>query len=817
MQPISKANTQAQRTARTTAVTQRSTLPSKTAPSVSALRCVLALAVCVCSLLAAGASPALAGACPNESLRYGYGAHLPDCRAYEQATDVEKDGTNPQSAYNAVQAATNGGGITFFSQAGVPGADGAGTLPIFLARRTEKGWSTQGLLPPAKVGQFRSNVIGWTPSLTEAFGFETQLGPPVSVPLLMRDTSDRATQTIAAPAGATYAFADASADGRKVFFEAFKATLTPEAVAKKYNLYVWDRDTGAISLVDVLPSTACEAPPCTPPGGSFAGPYDWWNKEPANGGANSGYFVQAEHAISTDGQKAYFTAGETGQIYLREDPASPNATTLQVSASQKTNGTGAGGTDPNGPQPAAFLEATPDGSKAFFTSQEELTNDANTGSADEGSDLYRYEPASGTLTDLTPDPGDAQGAEVQGVLGASEDGSYVYFAANGDLDGSGPATQGDCVKSPEGGTGQCNLYLWHDGEIRFIAELDATGEITAERSDSANWVPTVAASGGGNNPYTGRVSGDGRALLFRSQSQLTSYKSGGTPQFYRYEAPTGQIDCVSCNPSGEPPVGRPALQTQMSALGAGGLAGIETRSLSASGNQVFFETPDPLVPEDSNGVTDVYEWEADGAGSCESAEDDGGCLYLLSTGTNPDASHFGDASASGDEAFLFTDQSLVGQDQDQLIDIYDARVDGGLESQNPEPATTCTGEECRSPLLAPPPATPFTASSTFSGEGNRTASKSASANLTTTRRTLKRTVRSDSFVIVVSAPAKGTITIFGAGVSEVNLSVAGSGSYHLRVQSSRSEKRLLSRRHRLKLVLRVRYAPATATSARSAK
>ena len=39
------------------------------------------------------------------------------------------------------------------------------------------------------------------------------------------------------------------------------------------------------------------------------------------------------------------------------------------------------------------------------------------------------------LTDLTPDSGDANGAEVQGVLGASEDGSHVYFVANGDLDG----------------------------------------------------------------------------------------------------------------------------------------------------------------------------------------------------------------------------------------------------------------------------------------------------------------------------------------------------------------------------------------------
>ncbi|HEY2631246.1 MAG TPA: hypothetical protein VGI26_02575, partial [Solirubrobacteraceae bacterium] len=683
--------------------------------------CVLAFAACACSLLVVGVSGASAGACPNESLRYGYGAHLPDCRAYEQATDVEKDGTNPQSAFKTVQAATNGGGITFFSQAGVPGGDGAAAFPIFLASRTEKGWSTHGLLPPAKAGQYRSSVTGWTPSLTEAFGFETQLGPPFTQPFMMRDTSDQAIQTIATPSEAAYAFAGASSDGRNVFFEARKAILTPEAVAKKFNLYVWDRDTGAISLVGVLPNAACGSPPCTPPGGSFAGPYEWWKNETSRGGANAGFFVQAEHAISTDGQKAYFTAGETGQIYLRENPTSPSAATVQVSASQKTNGTGAGGTDANGPQPAAFVEATPDGSKAFFISHEELTNDANTGSADEGADLYRYEQASGTLTDLAPDLVDAQGAEVKGVLGLSEDGSSVYFVANGDLDGPGPAAKGDCTGNDEGWRGECGLYLWHDGEIHFIAMLNASGNIgESSESDAEDWAPFDTPGGGGDIVNAARVSGYGNVLVFRSQNRLTGYENKGIPQYYRYDAPTGLIDCVSCNPSGEPPVGEPTLQARTSFFGQGNIAGIETRNLSASGDQFFFETPDSLVSGDSNGTADVYEWEADGAGSCDSSAENGGCLYLLSTGTSPDASHLADASASGDEAFLFTDQPLVRQDQDGLVDIYDARVDGGLDSQDPLPVSPCAGEECRSSLLAAPPVSPFAASVTFTGAGNRT-------------------------------------------------------------------------------------------------
>ena len=85
------------------------------------------------------------------------------------------------------------------------------------------------------------------------------------------------------------------------------------------------------------------------------------------------------------------------------------------------------------------MAATPDGAKAFFTTPEELTNNANTGSADQGNDLYSFDVGSGQLTnqltDLTADanPINPNGAAVQGVLGASDDGSYVYFVALGVL------------------------------------------------------------------------------------------------------------------------------------------------------------------------------------------------------------------------------------------------------------------------------------------------------------------------------------------------------------------------------------------------
>jgi hypothetical protein len=143
---------------------------------------------------------------------------------------------------------------------------------------------------------------------------------------------------------------------------------------------------------------------------------------------------------------------------------------------------------------------------------------------------------------------------------------------------------------------------------------------------------------------------------------------------------------------------------------------VKTRNLSADGNRVFFETPDQLVSTDVNGVSDVYEWEADGTGSCQSDRQDGGCLYLLSTGTSPLPSRFADASASGNDVFIFTAQSLVRQDRDELVDVYDVRVGGGIPSQEQVEPEPCEGENCKGSVLQPPaPAGP---GSNGTGPGN---------------------------------------------------------------------------------------------------
>jgi len=74
-------------------------------------------------------------------------------------------------------------------------------------------------------------------------------------------------------------------------------------------------------------------------------------------------------------------------------------------------------------------------------------------------------------------------------------------------------------------------------------------------------------------------------------------------------------------------------------------------------------------------------------------------------------------SASGSDIFFLTRTPLVGQDTDQLIDVYDARIDGGFPA--PMPELSCSGEACQGgQSLSPTFGTP--GSQSFTGGGNET-------------------------------------------------------------------------------------------------
>ncbi len=638
------------------------------------------------------------------------GAELPDTRAYEQATPVNKLGSNAQGGINQVQASTSGDGIEFFSQSTLPGSEGAQNFGNYLATRSSGEWTTQGLLPPPSTGVI-GRVQGWAENMSYAYVVN---GSEESGRIFYARNNLTRALTPIAPVGAP-TIDGTSADGSQLLFEEGQE-LTMGA-AEEHNLYLWDQSAKTLYLAGALNTGLA------PVGGVRA----------ASLGEEGTYRLGA---LSENGEDVYFTAFADEQLYLRQNVRQPQsllngagecvdptaACTVKVSESQRAI------KDPEGVKPSQYLASSSQGDPVvFFTSSGKLTDNATTGPGDAGNDLYRYDAKTQTLEDLVPD-GVGNGAEVQGALGASRDGTRIYFVANGVLgDGASKgATTGTCTAvATQIGPDECNLYFWEKGaETKFISRLNAVGN--QSKSDHVDWVAGSAGVFLGASQRLSRVSDDGEVAVFRSQLRLTTYPNEGTPEYYMYQAGGGsKLTCVTCSPAGVPPTSLPTLASVEAFGTTEADHPILTRNLSGSGSRFIFETGDKLVAGDTNGdiecpafslpfsqvpkCQDVYEWEADGTGSCSSQNEDGGCIFLISTGTSDEPSFFADADPTGQNIFFYTGQPLVGQDRDRLIDIYDARVGGGLSGQEFTPLATCADEgTCRAaggqaPIAPNPP------------------------------------------------------------------------------------------------------------------
>jgi hypothetical protein len=192
---------------------------------------------------------------------------------------------------------------------------------------------------------------------------------------------------------------------------------------------------------------------------------------------------------------------------------------------------------------------------------------------------------------------------------------------------------------------------------------------------------------GARNTADFQVNSSGNDAAFTSTLPLTGFDNAAHREVFRYDAPSDTLDCASCNPTGE-------QETGEATLARNGL------SLTDRG-QVFFNSTEGLVDRDLNGNQDVYEWEANGTGTCG---EDEGCVQLISTGTSLLDSSLLGASADGTDAYFFTHDTLVSSDGNgNRVKIYDARAGGGFD-QAP-PAHQCqASDECHGPSSqAPPP------------------------------------------------------------------------------------------------------------------
>jgi hypothetical protein len=637
---------------------------------------LLPAAAVLASLLVAGASAA--DACPNAALRTGASAALPECRAYEMVSPLDKNGGDilrDSTPYSVSRAAAAGDRVVFTSRAAFADVKGAPPYPEYYASRGAEGWSTRGITPrqdpfatPLAVQSYRylsedlefgavATVAALTPdALPESWNFYLQeLGGPLGYRLLSKPMIPLAP--VDPVQDGIPRFVGASADASKVVFETDRA-LTADAPAENIaarQAFPYQWSSAGVRLVGILPG-----PGDQPALGDVTA---------GRGGLQARVSYPGDNGVSADGRRVFFTVIDSASdgaghhdldraLFVRED----GSDTVAVSRSQGSNPGIEGG--------ASFLGARrEDGAIAFFAGDKPLT-DSSTAQPG-GADLYRWDrtaPPGQRLDDLTTE--DPAGAGVLGEVGMSDDATRLYFAATGALTPAAPAA------GPK-------LYLWQQGEgVRYVAPLDP--------ADGNVWGSLLIFAARTGYFREARVTRDGRFLAFASGATLTPDAPDGVRSIYRYDAQTGEIVCASCAPSLPPAQLDSALVFIPEPFP--GLAPTPTpflpRNLSADGQQIFFETAAALLPGDTNGRIDVYRWRPGG-------------LHLISSGTSSGDSRFLDASADGNDVYFTTRQRLTAADGDDLIDLYDARVDGGFPAGG-QSSAECYGDECQKSVPAPP-------------------------------------------------------------------------------------------------------------------
>jgi hypothetical protein len=481
-------------------------------------------------------------------------------------------------------------------------------------------------------------------------------------------------------------------------------------------------------------------------------------------GSGTGNTVR--NAISHDGGQVVFSVpgADTGgdpladcdvplQLFVRRS----DGTLTQISASRRTT--------PETALPALYAGAATDGSRIYFTSKERLIDSAP---VDGG--LYVFEPGSDTLRLAVA------AADVQ-VLKVSDDGRSVAFQ-------SGDAAF--AAQVPGSDPGATGLYHYQEGPggtttIRFVG-INSWGDI----------------GGDSENGRSVDISPDGRTLALVSRGRLTGFdntSATGNPagEIFVWTADDG-LKCASCDVAGQRPAGAQITGDARLPVGVN-LVSPPGRSVTENG-RVFFQTPDRLVAADTNGTQDVYEYAH-------------GRVSLVSSGTADIKVDIIGAGTSGDSVMFVTPDSLVAGDVDGgNLDLYVARVNGGIPAQNDDVRSRpgCEGDACQAPPAArPSAATP--GSALIVGAGNEPAPR-ASRSVAKVKVTAPKTARGTSFTVQVKAPAKGTIRIAGATIVTRTVKMAKAGTSRVTVKLSAKARRTLATQRRLTVRLSTRFTPS---------
>lgn len=655
-----------------------------------ALACLCVLGIVVFVGAGAPAADGAGGECPNAAIRGQQGSgFLPDCRAFEMVSPVQKAGN---------QAFVDGNGYPLYSRAGASGdsiiyyTTGAvseakrGVQAFTAGTRTPDGWTNISAIPGPEPGipitvesQLPMGVQISADASHVAFlggSFVTEnpntpqssFGGYLTSPDGPLQWLNRPLTASATPRPGevglnnTTEIIGGSPDFGTLYF-GYCGTITAADAPREGSLnpgfYV--SEAGAVHTAGVLPDGSVDPDGAAPP---------TWNLPPCVQIKSVDDPSLLGNPVSEDGTRAQFVSpawtvnpSRPSQLYqYRQGEPS-----VLISRSEITGEPAPSGIVTN---LGSLAPASSDGKFVVFASMDRLTTDAP--SDPETRKLYRFDADTGDLEYLNG---------LDSILTVANPTVKVNVLA--------VSSHGAVLASKETAAG-AQILLWYGGEAHPVG-IANNGE-------------------NGSNPLNQvHFSADGETLVFISQFAFiggVTNQPNGTYEIYRYVlGQAGLPECISCSPDASTPVGSAFL----SHLGRGatfsqpfgGTTLNEDRNVSPDGRRVFFDTPDALVPTDTNGKRDVYEW-ADGR------------LSLITTGRSVRDSYIVDSSTSTDDVFIATAEGLVPEDKDESYDVYDARVDGGFARED---VRTCGGESCLGEIAGPPSQAPV-ASGASLGAGN---------------------------------------------------------------------------------------------------
>jgi hypothetical protein len=720
-------------------------------------------------------------ACPNGQLRVeSRSTSLPDCRAYELVTPPNKNGA-------LINENFLGGGFPAIS------TDGKRVIAVsiqcfgdpescrverktggepYAFDRAAGGWVTHPLAPPSTV----ETHTQWTVSAdagTALFTF-----PRVPPGVIEEDFYGRDEHG---------AFLDVGPVGEHTE-EVFRLLYVGSTGDLSHVVYqtrgasVWSFNPSAGSAVYEYTGTGNATPLMVAVTGGFESHELISTCRTILGGEFP--MPKENGALSKDGRTVYFAAEghsencpltekapAATELYARIDGELPDARSVLISGPTPAACTSEecrkSTTEAAAARGAGFVGASADGSRAFFTDTQQLTDGASEDPNAEstgvtaciarsdntpgtgGCNLYESEcpngnrcadPAERRLIDLSEGPGGAPvpgGPRVQGVVGISADGSHAYFVAKGVLTGAEENQSHEAAED-----GKDNLYAYERdeahpaGRLAFVATLAPSDQPEWEEGGIANVTPSgrqlVFTSHRGLTPDATCVEGEG---VFEVTAPACP------AQVFEYDAQTRALVRVSIGENGWGDNGNGGV---VGVLIQGHYAGDATvaeplhgpqsvplrldPTMSVDGSYVFFQSPVALTPGALNDVPvgqqqfaeNIYEYHE-------------GHVSLISDGKDTTHESFVPgiypvellgSDATGANVFFMTFDALVPQDTDTQRDIYDARIEGGVPvSVSP---SSCEGEACQGAPAAPP-VFGAPSSSTFSGPGNPATSPPAAS------------------------------------------------------------------------------------------